>query len=351
MYLDNAATTKMHEEVITAMRDISFANYNAKYYDEAEQIHQEIDATTKKISELFNVKEKQIVYTSGATESNNYIIQGMFAKYPSAHYITSVLEHKCVLETYKKLADKGMNVTFLKPDENGDITLENVISNLKEDTKLVSLMYVNNETGIITNIPEISKELKKREILLHSDIAQAIGKVEIDFSNIDYASISAHKIYGPKGIGCAIINPEERPEPLLYGSEQQNNNRAGTLPNELIVGLGVALELVIRDLSKNKNKFKQDKNKLLKMLENNFDDDLIVNFEKNNTVDNIISIQIDGEINNIFLQDNKEFFKASTGSSCSVNQPSYVLSAMGFNEMAIRQTIRLSLSAYDELNI
>ncbi len=349
MYLDNAATTRMHEEVIEAMRQVSFANYNAKYYDEANEIHQQIDQATSKISKLLAIDEQQIVYTSGATESNNYIIKGMFEKYPNAHYITSVLEHKCVLETFKSLEQKGMNVTFLQPNQDGEITKEQVAANLQENTKLVSLMYVNNETGIITDIPVIAKMLHEKEIYLHSDIAQAIGKIEVDFALLDYASLSAHKIYGPKGIGLAIINCGDKPVPLLTGSEQQNDNRAGTLANELIVGMATALELVICNLKQNQEKFKKDKEKLLAILQDNFGSDLIVNFKDNQTVENIISIQIDGEINNIFLQDNKDFFKASTGSSCSVNKPSYVLKAHGFNESAIRQTIRLSLSAYDEL--
>lgn len=349
MYLDNAATTKMHPEVVEIMKDVSFANYNAKYYEEAINTHLQIDKAISNIANDLQLDEKQIVFTSGATEANNYIIKGLYEKFPEGHFITSVLEHKCVLETFKYLERKGMKVTYLKPNANGEITAKDVENTINKETVLISLMYVNNETGIITDIPTISKIARNKGILLHSDIAQAIGKMEVSFAHLDYASMSGHKIYGPKGIGMAIINLENKPVPLLFGSEQQNENRAGTLPNELIVGLSKAINLVINQLEQNIQKFSNDKISLLNILKDNFGEDLIVNFQNVNTVDNIISIQLKDEINNIFLDDNKGFFKASTGSSCSVNKPSYVLKECGFTDQEIRQTIRLSLSAYDEL--
>ncbi len=347
MYLDNAATTKVHPEVLKEMQNISFANYNAKYYQEAVDVKNKIDKSIKIISQLLNVQEKNIVFTSGATESNNYIIKGLYNKYPNGHFITSKKEHKSVLETFKYIESLGANVTYIDSKEDY-IDLEDIKKEIKDDTKLVSIMAVNNETGIINKVENIAKYLKGKNILFHTDATQALGKIKIDYSLFDYISLSSHKINGPKGIGLAVIN--QPLVPLLHGSNQQNGNRAGTLPNELIVGFKKAIELAINNFEQNKNMILTNKKIIIEFLEEALGDDLIYNF-KNNTVDNILSIQIKGEVNQIFLNENKEIIKASTGSSCSINEPSYVLRDHNFNEEEIRQTIRISLPMYEKIII
>lgn len=345
MYLDNAATTKMHPEVIKVMNHVSYANYNAKYYEEATIAQNQINDAIKSIANNLKIHKDSIVFTSGATESNNYIIKGIFELHPTKHFITSTIEHKCVLETFKYIEAKGAKVTYIKPDSNGEILVTKIETEIKVDTALISIMHVNNETGVINDIDSIQELARKNKIAFHSDAVQGLGKLDFDYSNIDFLSFSGHKIHGPKGIGLTINNTRIKLPSLIHGSEQQNNNRAGTLPNELIVGLATAVELILKQDNKI---LKKNKESVLKMFKENFEDDLIINFETN-TVDSILSIRLKGEINQIFLEENKESIAASTGSSCSVNNPSYVLKECGFTDQMVRETIRLSFNKFDKL--
>ncbi len=345
MYLDNAATTKMHIEVIKAMREVSYANYNAKYYEEAIVAQNQINAAITSIANDLNIKKNSIVFTSGATESNNYIIKAMYELHPTKHFITSTIEHKCVLETFKYIEEKGANVTYIKPNANGEIIVDDIEKAITEDTMFISIMHVNNETGVINDIKSIQKLASNHSIAFHSDAVQGLGKLDFDYSNIDFLSFSGHKIHGPKGIGLAINNTRIKLPSLIHGSEQQNNNRAGTLPNELIVGLAKAIDII---LNTNNEILKKNKQYVQDMFKENFEEDLIVNFEEK-TVDSILSVRLKGEINQIFLEENKEAIAASTGSSCSVNNPSYVLKECGFTNEMIRETIRLSFNKFDKL--
>lgn len=348
MYLDNAATTKIHPLVKEAMENVSYANYNAKYYEEAIQVQDTINKCISDIADLLKIDSKQIVFTSGSSESNNYVIKGLYFKNPNAHYITSDREHSCVIEAFKFIEELGADVTII--ESKGDvITTDDIIPHIKDNTKLVSIMAVNNETGIINDYENISKFLRSKNIYFHSDITQAVGKIEIDFSLFDYASMSAHKINGPKGIGIALISKEDAPVPLIHSSSQQNGNRGGTLPNALIVGMCIALKLAIDNFDENKALLVNNKKSILKFLCDNLGDDFILNFNQN-TVDNIISIRIKNEINQIFLKENKDVIKASTGSSCSIGKPSYVLKSHGFTNSEIQETIRISTSMYENVN-
>ncbi len=347
MYLDNAATTKVHPEVKKAMSQVSFANYNALYYGEAMEAKSQITESIESMATLMKVDKKQLVFTSGASESNNYILKGLYLKYPKGHFITSNREHSCVLSTFKFLKEQGADVTIIQ-SEDDVIGFSHIEPHIKENTVLVSLMAVNNETGIINDFQGISEELKKREILFHSDITQAVGKIKLDFSLFDYASFSSHKIHGPKGIGVALISKEIKPVPLIHGSGQQDDNRAGTLPNDLIVGLCVAFKMAIENFKVNHERIVRNKEILLQFLKKNLGDDFILNFDCP-TVSNIISFRIKNEINQVFLMENSDIIKASTGSSCSIGEPSYVLKAHGFTIEMIQESIRVSTSLYDEV--
>ncbi|MFV0499831.1 MAG: cysteine desulfurase family protein [Bacilli bacterium] len=347
MYLDNAATTSIHPYVRERMNNIPFANYNAKYYDEALRTHMIIDSCFDSISKLLKIDKKSIVFTSGASESNNYIIKGIYLKSPDAHYITSDREHSSVLSTFKFLKALGANVTIIS-SANDVISFDDIKPYIKENTKLVSIMAVNNETGIINNYKNISAELRKRNILFHSDVTQALGKIKLDFDWFDYFSMSAHKINGPKGIGIAGILGSEIPEPLIHGSSQQNSNRSGTLPNDLIVGLTTSVELCIENFEDNMKTLANNKKIVMEYFRKNLGEDFELNFNSN-TVDNIISLRLKGEVGPIFLHENKEILSASTGSSCSVGNPSYVLKSHGFDNARIIETIRLSTSLYEEV--
>ncbi len=345
MYLDNAATTKMHPEVIKAMSEVSYANYNAKYYEEAILAQSQINKATKSIANNLKINKDSIIFTSGATESNNYIIKGMFELYPDKHFITSTIEHKCVLETFKYIESKGANVSYVKPTKEGQILATDIEATITADTVFISIMHVNNETGVINNIGDIQKLADNHGIKFHSDAVQGLGKLDFDYSKIDFLSFSGHKIHGPKGIGLAINNTNLKLPSLIHGSEQQNNNRAGTLPNELVIGIATAVDIV---LNESNEVLKKNKQYIIQIFKDNFEDDLVINFDQN-TVDSIVSIRLLGEVNQIFLEENKESIAASTGSSCSVNNPSYVLKECGFSDVMIRETIRLSFNKFDKL--
>ncbi len=347
MYLDNAATTKIHPEVLKVMHNAPFANYNAKYYEEAEDAKKTINNAIKTMAELLCVDYKNLVITSGATESNNFIIKGFYQNYPKAHFITSKREHKSVLAVFEYLESIGADVSYIDTLDEV-ITFKHIKPLIKGNTKLVSIMSVNNETGIINDVEVIAQELQRLGIKFHTDAVQALGKVKLDYRLFDYVSFSSHKIYGPKGIGLAVVDREI--QPLIHGSDQQHGYRAGTLANELIVGFAKAFELALGDIAKNLIKYQQQREIITRFLTDNLGEDLIINFNENN-VFNIISIQIKGEMNQTFLKENHEVIKASTGSSCSVTAPSYVLKDHGFSDEAIRQTIRISLSIYDEYDM
>lgn len=345
MYLDNAATTKMHHDVVIAMQDVSFANYNAKYYQQAILAQNQVNEAITTIADNLHLTKENIVFTSGATESNNYIIKGMFELYPTKHFITSSIEHKCVIETFKYIESKGGKVTYIPPNAEGEITVDAVAQAIESDTIFISIMHVNNETGVINDIFKIQELATNNQILFHSDAVQGLGKIECDYSKINFLSFSGHKIHGPKGIGLAINNSNLSLPSLIHGSEQQNNQRAGTLPNELIVGLAKAIEII---LNTDNQILEKNKQYIIGMFVENFGDDVIINFTTN-TVDSILSLRLKGEINQIFLEENKAEIAASTGSSCSVNNPSYVLKECGFTDEMIRETIRLSFNKFERL--
>lgn len=347
MYLDNAATTKIHPLVWEAMSKVSFANYNAMYYEHAILAKTQIDNASELIASKLNVDVDSLVYTSGATESNNYVIKAMYELFPEKHFITTTIEHKCVLESFAYIESKGANVTYIKPNHNCQITPEAINRAITDETIFVSVMHVNNETGVINDISAISQLLKDREIYFHSDCAQSIGKLVFDWSIIDFITISGHKIYGPKGIGMLVNNIGLKLPSLIHGSDQQAGNRAGTLANELIVGMGKAIELVCDNVDN--GVLKRNKKFITNVFKENFGADVHINFKQVETVDSILSIQIDGEINQIFLNENSDSIAASSGSSCSIEQPSYVLKECGFSNKEITYTIRLSFSMFDNL--
>ncbi|WOO88068.1 aminotransferase class V-fold PLP-dependent enzyme [Mollicutes bacterium LVI A0039] len=347
MYLDNAATTKIHPDVMATMQEVSYANYNAKYYEEALLVQKQVDQAINAIAKMFNISDQALVFTSGATESNNYIIKGMFELFPDKHFVTSTIEHKCVLATFKYIETKGARVTYVKPNNQGQITKHAVASMCNQDTVFISIMHVNNETGVINDIAEIQAYAKQNEIYFHSDAVQSLGKTPLNFADYDFLSFSGHKVHGPKGIGLAVNNTSLEIPSLIHGSDQQHGHRAGTLPNELIVGLAKAVELILKQgnelLIKNKEF-------VINMFADSFGEDLVVNFHDVPTVDSIISMRLVGEVNQIFLEENKEMIKASTGSSCSINNPSYVLQECGFTKQMIQETIRISVNKYDDLS-
>lgn len=247
VYLDYAATTPIDDHVVKAMlacmgRDALFGNPASSAHAYGQQARQAVELARRQVAELLNAPAEDIVWTSGATESNNLAIKGCTR--PGDHIVTSVLEHKAVIDTVREQHAAGCEVTWLTPDANGLIQPEAVARALRANTRMVSLMWVNNELGTLTDIARVAQLVKDHGALLHVDAAQAAGKVDIDLSGmaIDLLSLSAHKLYGPKGIGALYVGPRARPSlrAQMHGGGHEQGLRSGTLPTHQIVGMGAA---------------------------------------------------------------------------------------------------------------
>lgn len=267
IYLDYSATTPVNDEVLDTFTKVSkdfIGNPNSlhKLGIEAKEL---VDASTSQIASILKVKEKEIIYTSGASEANNTAIMGVINKYPNRgkHIITTRLEHSSVIAPISYLQNNGYEVDFVELDENGRVTIENLKKVLRDDTVLVSICAVNSELGIIQPIDEIGKFLKDYPTtIFHSDITQAIGKIKVNLENVDLASFSAQKFYGLKGIGCLIKKENIVIEPLIHGGKSTTNYRSGTPAVALIASLAKALRLVFEDFD-NKYNYVKDLNEYL----------------------------------------------------------------------------------------
>jgi cysteine desulfurase len=360
IYLDNAATTKVDKEVKNAMlpyiNDI-FANPSSKFYTSAATAKNAVNQARTKVAALLGCDHDEIIFTSGAAESNNFIIKGIASHYKDNgnHIITSEGEHKSILESCKFLEKNGFKVTYLPIKNTGYINLMNLKESITKDTILVSLIWANNELGSLNKIKEISKITKQNNIFLHVDATQYVGKRKINLKklDIDFLSLSAHKIYGPKGIGAAYVSKDDiglrkKITPLIHGGEQEYGLRGTTLATHNIIGFGKAAEIA-------NNNIKEYFEKLHK-LENTFKEKILneipeiqFNGNQKNKIPGIINITIPGIHNQLFIKSVKNEIALSTGSACSIGKPSHVLSALGLNRSEIQSTLRISFGKYNEL--
>ena len=379
IYFDNSATSPVDEEVLEAMLPYlkeEYGNPSSKYYCKAVNAKNAVEQAREKVALLLGAKPEEIVFTSGASESTNFILKGYmdYRKYYAdgkKHIITSMVEHKATLNTCKYLngevysnsdpyvglfgektiVDRGYEASFVPVTEIGEITASSIEQAIKENTAMVSAIYVNNEIGTISNIREISDVCHKHDIVLHSDLTQAIGKIKINVKDlgIDYASCSAHKIYGPKGIGAAYLKPDDYGiEPitaLIHGGEQEFGVRAGTLAVHNIVGFGKAAEIAYRDLSLLENKIIElDRYAVSKLL--SIEGIELVN-PTAKRLPGIISIVVNKNDfhNERFIKRVSEELALSTGSACSAGEPSYVIRALGL-ENVITKVVRITVNKY-----
>ena len=271
-YLDYASTTPVDSRVVEKMKecltiDGAFGNSGSRSHSYGWQAEELIEESRLNISQLVNCDPREIIFTSGATESDNLAIKGAanFYKNKGKHIVTSKIEHKAVLDTCRQLEKDGFEVTYLETDEFGNITPEQVSDAIREDTTIVSLMHLNNEIGVINDIEKIGEITREKGVLFHVDAAQSAGKIPIDLNNlkVDLMSFSAHKIYGPKGIGALFIRrkPRVRLEALFHGGGQERGIRAGTLPTHQIVGMGEAFRIARDELDKDFEKIRYLKNR------------------------------------------------------------------------------------------
>lgn len=358
LYLDNSATTRVHDEVLKEMLPFlqeEYGNPSSKYYLLAENAKKAVASARGKVSELIGCDPDEVVFTSGATESNNMIIKGVAEYYGDngQHIITSKTEHPSVIETCKHLDSKGYKITYLDVDQYGRVKineLERVIKN--EPPILVSLIWGNNELGSLNDIEMAARICEDNNILFHTDATQIIGKVKFSLSNmpgIRFMSFSGHKIHGPKGIGVAIIRKDRlgintRLTPLLHGGGQENDYRSGTLAVHNIVGLGKAAEIVSRDIDKAIEKLQELELACKQILIQKFEEQLFFNHDDKNKIPGLLSFILKGVNNQRFIIKNSEVLALSTGSACSSSRPSHVLSAIGKTDSEIRSTLRITLT-------
>ena len=354
VYLDNAATTKMSKRVIEEMTE-SFENI----YGNPSSIHtlgQKAKAVVENarhiVAKNLKVEAKEIVFTSGGAEGNNLVIKGFLKqnKDKGKHIITTKIEHSTVLKTFESLEKQGYDVTYIDVTKDGIIDVEKLKKAVRQDTVLVSVMFVNNETGVIQPIKEISEFLKEKEIFFHTDAVQAIGKFEIypKELRIDALTVSSHKFYGPKGTGFVFIDKKYNIEKEIFGGSQERNRRAGTENVNGILGTGVALEEVYEKMEVIFEHEKKIQEYLEEKLKNEIGkiQKVEINGENSRRVKNITNVFIENtDIQMLLVALDMRGICVSGGSACMSGslENSYVLEAMGLNDEKLKSSFRISI--------
>ena len=353
-YFDYQSTTPMDKRVIDAIYNSmqeDYGNPHSTSHPLGWRAFEKIELAKKQIAKVINAKTEDIIFTSGATESNNLAIKGVahFYQNKGKHIITMSVEHKCVLESCKFLQTEGFEITYLDPEEDGLLDLNKLKDAIRKDTILISIMGVNNETGVIQNLKEIGKIAHENEILFHTDCAQAFGKIplDVDDMNIDLMSISSHKIYGPKGIGALYIRqkPKVRLSPIIHGGGQEKGLRSGTLATPLCVGFGLAGKIIQNEMAKDNTHIQKLSDKFLDSILQL--DDVYLNGNRKHKIpgcNNVSFLHIEGESLLLAIPD----MCVSTGSACnSANlQPSYVISKMRKNDYYAHSAIRFGFGRF-----
>jgi cysteine desulfurase len=352
VYFDNSATTRPYNEVIEIMSYIMKNYYGnpSSAYSLGIQAEHKINECRNIIAGTLNCSRDEIIFTSGGSESNNFLIRGFANR--GNHIITTEIEHPSILNTCKYLQNCGVRVTYLGVDKYGKIDIEELLDNINKDTVIVSVMHTNNETGIIQDIEKIGNAIKGKSsrVKFHVDAVQAYGKYKIDVkkSNIDLLSISGHKIHGPRGIGIAYVRNGLRPRPLIYGGGQEKNFRSGTENLSAIAGLARAAEIIYGKYENNFNEVTGLKDYFISELKKL--PDVKINSEGDfysPYVLNVSFMGVKGEVLLHMLEDNNIF--VSTGSACSAKKSgnSHVLGALGMENEEARGAIRFSFSEFN----
>lgn len=363
IYLDYNATTPIASDVLNEMvyvyKEI-IGNADSRTHDYGDKARMVVENARKKVADLFGVEPDEVFFTSGATESNNIAILGLtdFAeKTNRKHIISTAIEHKAVLETLKHLENKGYDVTFVKPEKNGRVNPDEIISKIRDDTVLISVMHVNNETGIIQPINEIGEESEKRGILFHTDATQSAGKLVNQLKNCKYnmLSCSAHKFYGPQGIGALILKRKEYKippiTPIMYGGQQEHGISPGTTPVALVAGFGKACENALKNYEAIEKKYRNIQIMILDVF-NNSGLKYHINGDISFCVPNTLNICIEGVSSEALMLSSKQYCGISNGSACTSKNysHSYVLEAMGLSDDEMDSSIRVSWGEDVDIN-
>ena len=350
VYLDYAATTpvdrRVAEKMIPYLSDI-FGNPASNSHSFGWEAEEAVEKARADIAALINADSKEIVFTSGATESNNLAIKGAahFYKSKGNHLITVKTEHKAVLDTMRELERQGYEVTYLDVQENGLVDLDVLKAAIREDTILVSVMWVNNEIGVVQDIPAIGEICRERKIIFHVDAAQACGKVPVDVEDakIDLLSMSGHKVYGPKGIGALYVRrkPRVRLEAQMHGGGHERGFRSGTLPTHQIVGMGEAFRIAKEELAQDTAHYLKLRDIFLKGIEGI--EEVYINGDLKHRAPNNLNVSFNFVEGESLIMAVKEL-AVSSGSACTSAslEPSYVLRALGRNDELAHSSLRIT---------
>ena len=361
-YLDYNASTPIDVRVLDTMIDAYknyYGNADSRTHTYGDNARKVVEDSRKKIASLLNVKPDEVFFTSGATESNNLAVLGLkeyAMKAGKKHIITTSIEHKAILESVKSLEKDGFQIDFINPSTDGRIKVEDIVSKVKEDTLLVSVMHVNNETGIIQPVKEIGDFLSDKNVLFHIDATQSCGKLikEIQDLKYDMMSISAHKMFGPQGIGALILRKKRYKLPpvkaIMYGGPQEKGLRPGTLPTALIVGFGKAAELALEEYEINNQNCNKLKMIFLDLLKNSglkYE----INGDQEFSVSNTLNVAFPGVSSEALMLLVKNACSISNGSACNSNSYSlsHVLTSMGLSQEVISSSIRISWGKFTDV--
>lgn len=355
IYLDYQATTPCDKRVLEKMLPYfseHFGNVHSRSHAYGWQAEEAVEDARKNIADLIGADSKEIIFTSGATESNNLALKGVahFYKESKNHIITCVTEHKCVLDACRHLEEEGFEITYLQVKNNGLVDLGDLEKAIKPNTLMVSIMAVNNEIGVIQPLTEIGEICRANGVFFHTDAAQAVGKIPLDVNamNIDLLSISGHKIYGPKGIGALYVRrkPRVRIKALINGGGQERGMRSGTLPTPLCVGLGEACKIAKLEIDKDYIHVKNLAGKMLQKFQANLEQ-IFVNGDLQMRYPGNLNISF-GYVEGEGLMMAIKELAVSSGSACTSAslEPSYVLRALGVSEDMAHTSLRIGIGRF-----
>ena len=363
VYLDFNSSAPIDRRVLDYMIDIyknTVGNADSRTHDFGDNARKVVENARSQVARLLDINKDEVFFTSGATESNNIAIQGLKEyglREGKKHIITTSIEHKAVLESVKAMEKDGFEVNFLDPDFSGRVSAKTVLDAVRDDTLLVSVMHVNNESGIIQPIQEIGDVLEEKGVLFHIDATQSFGKLVDELQAVKYnmLSMSAHKIGGPQGVGALVLRKHgyKLPpvKPIMYGGQQEHGIRPGTIPVALVGGLGKACEIAQIEHKQNQDKCRKIKNVLVDELK---DSGLKYRFngDQNYCIPSTMNLCIDGVSSEALMISSKQYCSVSNGSACNSNsyKPSYVLTAMGIPEEQINNSIRISWGAEESID-
>ncbi len=357
IYLDYNASAPLDPRILDVMNNAyrnAFGNADSRTHNYGDKARETVENARKQVSSLLGIETDEVFFTSGSTESNNIAIRGLVEHGINSgkkHVITSSIEHKSVLETVKSLTSIGFDVDIVNPNGDGRIQIEDILSKIRPDTLLVSLMHANNETGVIQPVKELGEQLREKNILFHVDATQSCGKLVPELKNVRYnmLSLSAHKMSGPQGVGALVIRRTNYKLPpikaITYGGQQEHGIRPGTIPVALVAGLGAACEYAEKEYSSNYDNCISIKTGIINVL-NKSGIKYVINGDQTNCMPNTLNISILGVESEALMLSSKQYCGISNGSACTSHdyKPSYVLTAMGLDDERISSAIRISWS-------